>query len=125
MRRLLSVFALIAIPAALMAEDAKPTAEKLVGTWKLSKSETPLPPNASATIDFTKDGKLNMKIEVAGQKLEMPGTWKLDGSKLKVKQSGPDGKEKEETMEIKSLTDSDLVTIDEKGKKDEFTKVKK
>jgi uncharacterized protein (TIGR03066 family) len=103
-----------------VAADAKPTAEKLVGTWSLVKSENELPPGAKASLTVNKDGTFVMKLDIGGQKLDLPGTWKLDGNKLNVVQKAPDGSEMKESMEIKSLTDDELVTVDAKGKKDEF-----
>lgn len=97
---------------------------KLEGTWKLDKSDSELPKGASAVIVFEKNGTFNMKIEVGTTKVELPGTWTLDGDKLTVVQKDPTGKQKTETMKIEKLDDTDLVTIDEKGKKDQFKKSK-
>lgn len=115
-----AVVALIASTQSVHAADAA----KIEGTWKLTKSETPLPPGATALLIFGKDGKLTMKIEAGGQKLELQGTWKLDGEKLITMQKTPDGKEVKESHTIKKLDDTDLITVDEKGKSDEFKKQK-
>jgi len=120
MLRALSAFAVIVLASTLAAADAT----KLEGTWKLVKSENPLPPGATAHLVFIKDGKLAIKIDVGGQKLELEGTWKMDGDKLVTMQKTPDGKEQKESHTIKKLDDTDLITVDEKGKTDEFKKAK-
>lgn len=119
------VFAL-SVGFATAADDKdKPTAEKLVGVWKLVKSSEELPKDLDATLETTKDGKFVMKVAFGDNKLEMTGTWKLDGNKLTVEYVDGPEKGKKETMEITNLTDDEFVTVDEKKKKDEFKKVKK
>ena len=51
----------------------------------------------------------------AGRDFRVPGTYKLEGDKLSVEMKVAD-KEVKETLTVKNLTDSELVTEDSKGK---------
>ena len=93
-------------------------AKKLVGTWEAVKGELSEKAPGS-TLRFDKAGKLTLTFQVKGKGLAIPGTYKLNGNKLSVVQSFG-GKENRETMTIESLTDTTLITVDDKGKKDEF-----
>jgi uncharacterized protein (TIGR03066 family) len=89
---------------------------KLVGVWEVSKGET-LP--AGGTIEFTKDGKLKIMLMAEGKTISADGTYTVDGDKVKTVTKF-EGKEHAETIQVQMPTDNTLVTIDEKGKKDEF-----
>jgi uncharacterized protein (TIGR03066 family) len=109
----------LSVPA--QAQDKK-NAEKLVGTWSVTKSEDAPP---GALLEFTKDGKLKLTVKVEGKEISVEGTYKVEGDSITVTMKGPDGKEKTEKAKIKELTDKKLITVDEKGKIDEFAKKKK
>lgn len=127
MIRLLAAGLVFALSAGFAPADDKdkPTAEKFVGLWKLVKSSEDLPKGLEATLEATKDGKFVMKVTFDDNKLEMTGTWKLNGNKLTVEYADGPEKGKKETMEITKLTDDEFATLDEKKKKDEFKRVKK
>ena len=94
----------------------KTNAEKIVGTWEVAKGAE-LPPGA--TFEFTKDGKMKMTAKVDGKDFTSEGTYKVDGDTLTTTQKqGP--KEVTEKSKIKTLTDTTLVTEDEKGQAVEF-----
>jgi uncharacterized protein (TIGR03066 family) len=96
-------------------------AEKIVGVWEVTKSATPAPPGA--TLEFTKDGKLKFRAEVKGKAVEAGGTYKVQGNKLQVAfKAGT--QEKQETLTIKTLTDSRLVLEEPKGMVDEYKRKK-
>ncbi|HTU18619.1 MAG TPA: lipocalin family protein [Gemmataceae bacterium] len=115
-------------------EEAKPAAsnkDKIVGTWELTKGGGEMPPGA--IIELTKDGKMKISVkDPKGQTQTMDGTYTVDGDKLITGPldkdgkpiKGKDGKEMKDTMTILKLTDTELVTKDEKGKTDEFKKKK-
>ncbi len=128
MPRAIVALVLLASAAGLRAfaeDEPKPTAEKLVGVWKLAKSSIPLPDSVNVTIEFKKEGKLAVAYEEKGEKKTAEGTWKLDGQKLKITLKRP-GKstDKTDTVEITKLTDQELVTDDKSGKVDEFKRVR-
>jgi uncharacterized protein (TIGR03066 family) len=96
----------------------KSNAEKIIGTWEVVKSEEAPP---GAIMEFTKDGKMKMTAKIMGKEQTMEATYKVDGDKITVTMKAG-GKEKTETATIKTLTDTKLVTEDEKKKIDEFKK---
>lgn len=112
----LAVCLLVGFTVGAYGQDNK---EKLLGKWELTKGEAP----PGSTIEFTKDGKLKMVAKVKDKEFSMEGTYKVDGDKI-VTALKIGEKEIKETMTIKTLTDKALVTLDEKGKTDEFKKVK-
>jgi uncharacterized protein (TIGR03066 family) len=96
-------------------------ARKLVGTWKVSKSEM-LPPGS--VVQFAKDGKLKVNAEKDGEKVEIKGTYKVDGNKLTVTITVMDTDSKHNET-IKKLTDKELIIQHEMGgKTTELTRVK-
>jgi len=118
MRILGSAFA-ICLVLSLAGCGGKSNADKIVGTWEITKSESDAP--KGATVEFTKDGKIKMTAKVEGHEISMEGTYKVDGDKLTTTMK-MGNKEKTETAKIKSLDDSTLKIEDEKGKVDEFMK---
>jgi uncharacterized protein (TIGR03066 family) len=93
--------------------------DKVIGTWEIVKGTIP----DGSTVEFTKDGKLTIAIKAEGKTVTMEGTYSVDGDKilLTYKQGNMESKE---TLRIKTLTDTMLVTLDEKDKTDEFKKKK-
>ncbi|OWK36066.1 lipocalin family protein [Fimbriiglobus ruber] len=120
----MSAFLGLVTATAALADDKSKNAEKLIGTWKLSKSDEQLPPDLDARISFEKEGKLKMSFSIKGKADKVDGTWKLDGE-TKLTVSFKEGeKEKTEVLTITKLTDDELVTVDDKKKSDEFKRVK-
>jgi uncharacterized protein (TIGR03066 family) len=124
-------FAFFALAASAVADEKTVDEDKIVGTWEVTKSAGGLPPQA--TVQFTKDGKLKISVTVQGltkdnkkvnQTVTIEGTYKVEGDKLSIAMK-QGAKENKETMTIKTLTDEKLVTVDPKGKEDEFKKQKK
>jgi uncharacterized protein (TIGR03066 family) len=111
----------LAAGAGVLANKAdEANAKKLIGTWEVVKSEQALP---GATIEFTNDGKMNMVAELKGKAIKQAGTYKIKGNKILIVQTFG-GKEHLETITIQNLTDTALVTRDEKGKVNEFRRKK-
>jgi uncharacterized protein (TIGR03066 family) len=113
---------LLCLSAQAQAQAEKKNADKLVGTWVVSKSKN-IPPGA--TLEFTRDGKLKVMVKVEGNTINAEGTYKVEGSTFTATVRGPDGKEKTEKIKIKELTDKKLVTENERGEVDEFAKKEK
>jgi len=114
---------LVAVAGSFVRADDKKDAnkEKIVGTWLLVKTEGDTP--EGLTIEFTKDGKLSVKIKAGDMDFNITGTYTLDGNKLNVKVKFGD-EEKEEKLTIKEVSADKLVMTDPKGKTDEFKKKK-
>jgi len=104
--------ALLLVPTAQAAPDVK----DLIGTWEIVKSDGDAP--KGATIEFLKEGKLKVTVEVEGKKESVDGTYKLDGEKLEVKI----GKDEAETVTVKELTKDKLVVVDKDKKTTELKK---
>jgi len=115
---------IVGIGGASLADDKDkkevPNKDKVIGIWEVTKSGSGIPPGA--TFEFTKDGKLKVTIKADGKEVTVEGTYKVEGDT--ITSAGPKG-EKPDKNKIKKLTDTELVTEDEKGKVDEFKKKKK
>ena len=96
--------------------------KNIIGIWEITKSDDGTP--VGTTIEFTKDGKVKLTTPVGDQKLNIDGTYKVDGDKLTVTIKPSDQKETTDTLTITKLTDKVLITKDQKGKSDEFKKKK-
>src|SRR5262249_54546539 len=117
----LTVLAVVMLAAAPARAAEKATnKDKIVGTWEVVKSESDVA--VGDTIEFTKDGKININAKVDGKAMMFKGTYAVDGDKLTVTIKIDDNNEHKETMTIKTLTDKSLVTVDDKKKTDEFKK---
>jgi uncharacterized protein (TIGR03066 family) len=78
-----------------------------------------------STLELTKDGKLKIEVKKDGKvALSVEGTYKIEGKNFTVNLKGPGGKDSTETMEIKKLTDTELVTYDMAKQTDTFKKKK-
>jgi uncharacterized protein (TIGR03066 family) len=96
--------------------------KKLVGNWVAVKGSETVPPGATFT--FTKDNKLKITVvDPKGMTQTLEGTYKIEGAAMKVTLKLGD-KEHTETIKVPELTDTKLVTVDEKNKKDIFEKKK-
>lgn len=96
--------------------------DKIVGVWEITKGGGDVPKDAA--FEFTKDGKLIMTATVQGRKINIEGSYSVDGNQLKTVQTAPGGKKIEETDTIEKLTDTEMVLKDNKGKVVEFKKKK-
>ncbi len=115
--------AAVVFVGAARADDKKVDPAKLVGKWEWTNSDDPSAPKG-ATGEFTKDNKITMSGEIDGKKLDLSGTYKVDGDKLIVKISVEGGKDSEDTDTIQTLTDDKLVLVDKDKKTNELTKKK-
>jgi uncharacterized protein (TIGR03066 family) len=104
--------------AAAPRKEAKTDPPKIVGAWEVVKSHSDIPKGTAVTFD--KDGRLKVSIDFNGKKIDVEGTYKVEGDKLVVTVKGPDGKDETDTDTIKSLDDKKLVIIDKDGKEAEL-----
>jgi len=121
MLRFALCLATVVVAANARAED-KIDADKLIGVWKLTKSEE-LPAGANAVITYAKSGVVKAAIEFEGKKIEIDAKWKVEGNKLVIT-SKKGEKEEVDTDTIEKLTDELLVTKNKAGKTTEFKRVK-
>jgi uncharacterized protein (TIGR03066 family) len=106
--------------------------EKLIGVWELTKSKEGA---AGNKVEFFADGKMRMTLKVkvfkkkgdnkkvlAKETTEVfDATYMVDGDKLTMTVKVGD-KEEKRPLTIRSLTDKELVMVDEEGNVDEFKK---
>jgi len=115
---LLLLSVLFVAVGALAEAGQTDTEKKVVGSWDLTKSDS-LPKGAKATIEFTKDGKINLEMSLDEKAFKASGTYKVkDNTIITTIEFG--GKSKTETGKIKKLTDTEFIIEDEKGKVDEY-----
>ncbi|HVK14784.1 MAG TPA: lipocalin family protein [Gemmataceae bacterium] len=130
MKNFMAAFAVVVFLGAATAQDkkdeakkeaAKVDAAKLVGTWEITKSTGDAP--KGSLVSFDKDGKLKVSIDFNGKKIEIEGTYKVEGDKLTVTvKSPPDGKDETDTNTIKLLDDKTLVIVDMEKKETELAR---
>jgi uncharacterized protein (TIGR03066 family) len=92
-------------------KDEKIDPKKLIGKW------SPKGKKDDVAIEFLKDGKMTLDSTLK-EKIKADGTYKLDGAKLTVTFKVMD-MERVRVLIITKLTDTELVTTDEEGKKEE------
>jgi uncharacterized protein (TIGR03066 family) len=116
MRAILSCTLTLVVCCGLSA-DEKIDTKKLVGKW------TPKKEAGAMVVEFAKDGKLTVVTVVDQKEHKMEGTYKVDGRKLIMTVKAGE-KEVERTRTIFDLTDTELITTDENGKKEFAIRVK-
>ena len=102
--------------------DEKDTASKLVGKWEATKVDPDTLPQGTIVV-MSKDGKLKVTHKKDDKDVTMTGTYKFENHKLTVKLKMGD-EEREHTVTIKKITDTEFVAEHEDGKSITFTKVK-
>jgi uncharacterized protein (TIGR03066 family) len=118
MRIVLGCALVVLMACGATAADEKIDAKKLVGKWEPKGQK-----EGDFTIEFTKDGKVHIAVSQNGKEFKADGTYKVDGNKVTTKVDFG-GKDVSETHTILKLTDTEMVTKDEKGREDKLTRVK-
>jgi uncharacterized protein (TIGR03066 family) len=130
MRTLLVLAALVS-PLSLVADDKKEQLTdvdpaKLVGKWNGTKILGEVPKaGESATLEFTKDGKVSMVIDDKKSKIDIGGTYTVKGPLVTLKLNGREDKTDE--ILVMKLTDTVLHVRQVARKEnmvDEFERVK-
>jgi uncharacterized protein (TIGR03066 family) len=75
--------------------DQKVDKGKIVGKWEVAETEEPL--LKGAAVEFTKDGKITLKLKFGDKEIPVEGKYEISGSDLKVTTKGQDEKEKTDT----------------------------
>jgi uncharacterized protein (TIGR03066 family) len=107
--------ALLLAPAAA-AEKKEDKKDSIVGKWEMTKD------TETVNIEFTKDGKVNVKHTKGETKNEASGTYKLTGDKLEVEVE-INGEKKNLSRKVKVAKD-ELTITDDKDKSETFKRVK-
>ncbi|MDB5308445.1 MAG: hypothetical protein JWO38_2647 [Gemmataceae bacterium] len=121
MRTILGWAVVLTLAGSAGADDkpAEVDGKKLLGRWepKDAKRDTKL------TVEFTKDGKLNICSAGGSKEFKMAGTYKLDGNKLMMSFK-VGGSDVTEMVTITKLTDHLIEGESAKGKKESFLRIK-
>jgi uncharacterized protein (TIGR03066 family) len=116
---LTSLVLVIGTAASAREEKAKIDKTKIVGTWKLIKTDSKTTPadGLDLKIELTKDGKMTLTMKVDGKTRKASGVYTVKGDQWTSVLKTESGKELKETVTITVLTDKKLVTTeDENGK---------
>jgi uncharacterized protein (TIGR03066 family) len=111
---------LVVLSLTLVGTAGGDNAKKLVGLWEVTKSDSAPP---GATVEFTGGGKMQLRAKLGDKELKIDGTYELKGDDI-ISTLTFAGQTKTETNKIKKLTDKQLVVEDEKGKVEEYKRVK-
>ncbi len=117
-------FALAAVVTACLCGGASAADNKklIVGKWEVTKAdEGTVPPGTM--IEFTADGKLKIKGEVNGEKIDISGTYTVDGDSFTFKISF-NGQEESKKITIKKLDEKEFETTDPDNKAVNLKRVK-
>jgi uncharacterized protein (TIGR03066 family) len=105
-------------------DKEKTTEQKLIGKWKLVKSDQPLPADLDFFIEYKPKGALVfIRVPKDGEQASSEGKYKLDGDTKLEWTVNEGGTERGETSKIKTLTADKLILEDPDGIKEEFEKV--
>jgi uncharacterized protein (TIGR03066 family) len=106
--------------AAPVPKQRLTTAEQLIGTWKLTKSDTENAGGYTFTVEFSKDGKMKAHYMFNDSTQTIEGTFKADGNKIEYTLG-----DRGETLTVEKLTEEELIVIDPEKKKEEFQRLRK
>jgi uncharacterized protein (TIGR03066 family) len=102
--------------------DEKDTAKLLVGKWEATKVDEGTLPQGTI-VEFSKDGKVKVTAKKGDNDLDLGGTYTFANHKLTVKLKMGD-EEKEHTVTVKKISETEFVAEHEDGKSITFTKKK-
>ncbi|HEV3145334.1 MAG TPA: TIGR03066 family protein [Gemmataceae bacterium] len=112
----------VAFLAGSARADEKDTAKLLVGKWEATKVDEGTLPQGTI-VEFTKDGKVKITAKKDDKDVNLAGTYTFENHKLTVKLKMND-EEKEHTVTIKKINETEFVAEHEDGKSITFTKKK-
>ncbi len=91
--------------------------DKLVGKWERKEKKD------GSVLEIMKDGKVQFTITRDGKAFTADGVYKIIGSQVEMTMKLGDQEEKS-IRTVTELTDTELVTIDDKGTERSFVRVK-
>ncbi|SRR6266851_1742115 len=117
-RLALAVCFILGLALTANAEDKKGVKEKILGSWVVTEGKN----FEGAVVTFGKDGKGTLTHKVEGKDVTQDFRYEVDGDTLKVIVKDKDGNEMTLPHKIKSVTDKEMVSENDKG---EVAKLKK
>jgi uncharacterized protein (TIGR03066 family) len=119
----MKAFSIAAVGFALVLFGSSHAGEKIdtmiIGSWQVVKSEDA---PAGSFVEFTKDGRLIL-IPKGKEDKRVEATYKVDGKKLTTMRNEK-GKVEVNILTIQTLSETTLITLNDKGKTDELKRVK-
>jgi uncharacterized protein (TIGR03066 family) len=103
-------------------KDKPDYAKLLIGSWEATKTAPDALP-VGTMVEFDKQGKVRLTYNRDGTKSTIEYTYKVDGDKFIV-EGKTDGMAVMHAVTIKKISDTELVTEDEKGKITELKRKK-
>jgi uncharacterized protein (TIGR03066 family) len=94
-------------------------AKKLVGKWEPKEKEEGL----TVVVEFTNDGKASFTTTANGKVTKIEGTYKVNGNRITMPMKYGETV-RTHTLTVSKLTDTELVSTDEKGKEDTLVRIK-
>jgi len=107
----------LSLPAAPAPDKADKPKDLIVGKWMPDKDKD------NVTLEFAKDGKLVVKQGDGDKKVEISGTYKFVKDDTMDVELDFMGKKMKETLTV-TVAKDELTTVDSKGKKETFKRVK-
>ena len=102
---------------AAFQEKDKIDGKLLIGKWEPEKA----PPGGKVVIEFLKDDKLKVEIEVQGKQEKLEGTYKLEGNQLTIIMKR-EGQERTQKLTIVKLNDKEAVMKEESRNEEQTLK---
>lgn len=93
--------------------------EQLIGVWEALKPGDFI---SSATLEFTRDGKVVMKAKAGEKVLIRNGVFTTKGTSVEIV-TGAESDKQTETVQIKKLNDTSLIFSDKSGKVEELKRI--
>jgi uncharacterized protein (TIGR03066 family) len=115
------VSVLLLASSAVRAEE-KDAAKLLVGKWEATKVDEGTLPQGTI-VEFTKDGKVKITAKKGDEAFDLAGTYTFANHKLTVKLKMGD-EEKDHTVTVKKISETEFLAEHEDGKSITFTKKK-
>jgi len=103
---------------AASAADDKLDGAKIMGKWELKQANA----KSRVVVAFAKDGMMSMTVEESGKSKTVDGVYRLDGNRLTIALRAG-AKDDTQKLTVKKLTDTELVTADEKGEEETLKRV--
>lgn len=122
LRVLVAGVVVVALTAGARAEDKKEYAKLLVGSWEVTKSFDK-GPAVGAVVEFKKDGKFKATHKMDDKDVTREGTYTVDEDKVTLVMKDGE-KENKITFTIKKISDKEMSTENDEGKKVELKRKK-
>ncbi len=117
----LSVLAVAVLLAPAWAEEKKADKPQdlIVGKWIPAQEKD----KEKGTVEFTKEGKVLLKLMEGDKKFDINGTYKFTSDDKMEVELDFMGEKKKETLKVK-VTKDELTTVDEKDREEKFKRAK-